>query len=163
ASLVLLLAALFLIQRGRTQFEEQQRKIAEGERSKAEKTASVEKGQREEEERLNRRVEYADDMVKAQESYEASHLDQLTALLDRQNPAKNGRPGDDLCGFEWYYWRLRQKSERPALAVFKQKGTVGELAFSPRGNRLASAAGDRVLLWDLERSMQITEFGGRPR
>jgi WD40 repeat protein len=53
-------------------------------------------------------------------------------------------------------WDLETGQRRSSLAG---KAAVGGLVFSPDGRKLAVAAGNRVILWNLERGDTIYSFG----
>jgi WD40 repeat protein len=80
------------------------------------------------ERRVAQRRLYVSDMRLAQVAWEVNRLDRLRELLDGQRPDKTG--GDDLRGFEWYYW---QRLTRPLGRSFPGPEIVWDLAF--HGNR----------------------------
>jgi WD40 repeat protein len=79
----------------------------------------------------------------ARPTWEQNDLDTLWELLDSQTPEKTG--GEDLRGFEWYYWHRLLK---PAGAFRVQTVPVGRMSLSPDSSRLAVLGGSAVQVLD---------------
>jgi WD40 repeat protein len=130
-----------------------ERQRAEAATEKANRLAAEEQQARQE----ARRSLYVANVRLAQRAWEEAQLDLVVQLLDE---AQRRRPGDeDLRGFEWHYlWRLAH----PEVPMLKgHSGAVFGVAFSPDGQLLATASGDKtVKLWDTASRTEIRTYKG---
>ncbi len=108
-----------------------------------------------EQEQLVRRHLYVAQMSLAQNAWRDAEIARLLDLLNEQRP----KPGqEDLRGFEWHYlWRLCHSEERTL------KGANLVAAYSPDGQRLASASPDKkIKVWDMGTGQQLLTLKGHP-
>ena len=96
---------------------------------------------------LAQRREYDANMLLVQNDWERNNLEGFHSLLESLRPAE----GDDLRGFEWYYWWNR--THRGFVDLAKHTGQVASIAYSPDGQLFASGAGSprgkgQVRIWD---------------
>jgi WD40 repeat protein/serine/threonine protein kinase len=102
---------------------------------------------------LARRHAYASDMLLAQHEWENANVGSVRQYLAAQLP----KPGQqDLRGFEWYYLQRLCHSD---IATFKENSSVWSVAFSPNGETLAAASGERVVLRNIV-SGTVTSLSG---
>jgi WD40 repeat protein len=88
---------------------------------------------------------YAKNMLEIQTAWDQANMRLFVKLLDDQRPEHNG--GEDLRGFEWYYWWKQGHSELLTLTGPDEEG--GTVWFSPDLKRLALVGEDGVLaVWD---------------
>ena len=94
----------------------------------------------------------------AQRGWEAGDIGYLLERLDRTRPAQTG--GDDLRGFEWYYWhKLSQSNSLHTLKT--HTGIVNSVAVSSDGQRIVSGSGDKLVkVWDAKTGQEIQTFVG---
>jgi WD40 repeat protein len=139
---------------------ERQRELARNAESKAlaaEATArrmAADEGRARQEARRNL---YIANVHLARQAWESAQVDHMLQLLEE---AERRQPGDeDLRGFEWrYLWRLGH----PEVQTLQgHSSAVESVAFSPDGQRLASASGDGdIKLWDTFTGKQLRTFPG---
>jgi hypothetical protein len=103
---------------------------------------------------------YAADMSLAQLNWEANRVGPIIDLLERHRRPPDAVPGsEDLRGFEWYYWDRVSHSDLRTLKGHTHR--VGSVAFSPDGQRLASASDDEtVKVWDASTAQELLTFNG---
>jgi WD40 repeat protein/tRNA A-37 threonylcarbamoyl transferase component Bud32/Tfp pilus assembly protein PilF len=126
---------------------EESRKQAEQARVQALAARDQEAAEKDRAEKLaqqNRLGLYVARINLAHQAWEAADVSHAVELLHSQMP----KPGEkDLRGFEWYHvWQLCH-SERQTLRLGSVP--VHGVAYSRKGNVLATAAGQVVRLWDL--------------
>jgi WD40 repeat protein/serine/threonine protein kinase len=85
--------------------------------------------------RIYNHLFYASILKDAQTDWEDANINNLLALLDDLRPEHTS--GEDLRGFEWFYWWQLCHADR--FTLYAHSGGVTALAFSPNGDRLASA------------------------
>ncbi len=88
--------------------------------------------------RDSRRAAYAAEMTLAANAWETANLRQMSELVDKYRPAAGV---EDVRGFEWYFlWQLAHPPARKLSLPHPDE--VWSVAFSPDGNRLATACDD---------------------
>src|SRR5207248_2893166 len=104
----------------------------------------------------NRRNLYTAKMHLAENAWREAQVGRVVELLDEQRPRGGAA---DLRGFEWYYlWRLCHSELRTLQG---HTGWVTSVAFSPDGQRLASASWDQtVKVWDATTGQVVRTFKG---
>jgi WD40 repeat protein/serine/threonine protein kinase len=85
--------------------------------------------------RIYNHLFYASILRDAQTDWEDASVNNLLALLDDLRPEHTG--GEDLRGFEWFYWWQLCHADLATLPA--HSGGATALALSPGGDRLASA------------------------
>src|SRR5206468_1065208 len=125
---------------------------AEREKNIAQEAKAEAERQRDE----NRRNLYAAKMHLAEIAWREAQFDRLVALLNEQRPQGSAA---DLRGFEWYYlWRLCHSELRTLQG---HTHPVISVAFSPNGQRLATASDDRtVKVWDAATGRELRTLQG---
>jgi WD40 repeat protein len=77
-------------------------------------------------------------------------------LLEKHVPQSNQA---DLRGFEWrYLWQLSQGDYHTSLPT--QEGSIQSLAFSPKGEMLATAQRDHTKVWSLTTRTPVADLPG---
>jgi WD40 repeat protein/serine/threonine protein kinase len=122
----------------------------------AESTASQERDRAEAEAKQARRHLYAADMNLAQSAWAETRLGRLEGLLEAHRPKKRG---EDLRGFEWYYWHRLTNTAR--LSLTGHGNWIWCVAVSPDGSQLATASADRsIKLWDAAGGRELQTLTG---
>ena len=99
---------------------------------------------------------YIASMSLAQQAWSGRAVRRLKMLLDREAPKEDEA---DLRSFEWYY--LARLVEGSRVTLKGHADTVTAVAFSPEGQRLASASLDRtVKIWELATGLEIRTLKG---
>jgi WD40 repeat protein len=110
-------------------------------------------------EQRTRRGKYVSDLRLVQREWEQAQVERVRELLDQQVP---GPAGEDLRGFEWFYWwRL---AHFDLLTIRGHNQPVTSVAYSPDAAtpRLASIGQDgTVRVWDADVTREIPGRLGR--
>jgi WD40 repeat protein/predicted Ser/Thr protein kinase len=101
-----------------------------------------------------RRHLYAARMNLAQQAWESAQLGRLRELLDGQRPEHTG--GEDLRGFEWYYWHRLGHAE-----LLAQEGH-SYVVWNPNGRLITLAANGTVAIRDGASGREVLAIEGRP-
>jgi WD40 repeat protein len=116
--------------------------------AQAEASAKTAKSKEEEAKTNARRAfrkAYTSDLRQIDPAWEDRQVGLVRELLDKQRPEQTG--GEDLRGFEWYYWNRLCRSD--LLTLTGHKAPVTCVTFSPDGRLLAAGARPgEVKLWD---------------
>lgn len=110
---------------------------------------------------MARRSLYNADMLLAQQAFEANNSGRVEQLLQKHDPQRSGRPGEDLRGWEWrYLWGQIRSEELFTLGY--HTGVISQLAFSPDGRTVASVAqgdfADELSIWDVSTRQPIASL-----
>src|SRR5262249_15904754 len=102
---------------------------------------------------------YDTHMNRAQSAYEDARLAKVLEWLNRYLPKPGG---EDLCGFEWYYWKRLTET---AVLTWRGHGElVRSVVFSPDGKGLGWAREDRtVKVWDAATGQEFLTLKGHTR
>jgi WD40 repeat protein len=128
--------------------KEEQRLIAEGARASAEEARAGEARQR----GLVDRLLYFSDVQLVQRAAESGEYGRMQELLDELGRGR-GREAD-LPGFEYHYLR------RQCRLLRTLRGQFVDVAWSPDGQRLATASGETVKVWDVVSEKEILTLKG---
>jgi WD40 repeat protein/serine/threonine protein kinase len=149
--------------------EAESRRIdADNERARAntnEQTAKTNEENAKKEARRAFHRAYISELQRIGPAWEDRQVGIVRELLDNQRPARTG--GEDLRGFEWYYWHSLCNSD--LLTLTGHKSPVWCVAFSPDGRLLATGAGESLVptpgelkLWDAVTGKERSALPGTP-
>jgi len=108
-----------------------------------------------EQESARRRLLYAAHMNIAAQDWDKANITRMRELIETHLPANSG---DDLRGFEWYYfWRLLHREKM----TLEDDSLVLSAAFSPNGKSLATAGkSSEIKIWNLTDGKSVTTLTG---
>jgi WD40 repeat protein/Flp pilus assembly protein TadD len=138
---------------------EKSKKEAEDNRAEAVKQKAEAERQRMEADKLRllaHRYQYAAQINLAHRSWHEKAMPEMLDLLYGMLPEQSD--DQDPRGFEWYYLKRLCRSELFTLEGFK--GPVITMAFSPDGQRLATADRNVLKVWDLKTRHQVVTIQG---
>ncbi len=97
----------------------------------------------------------------ASRAWEEGQIVRVLELLEKTRPEATG--GIDLRGFEWHYlWRCCHEHDLRVIPA--HAASIAQLAWSPKGNIVASAGKDGLVkLWDSTNGELLAELRGHDR
>ncbi len=99
---------------------------------------------------------YTAQMTLISHDYDAALISKAQGRLQQTQPEHTG--GEDLRGFEWYYWNQRIHGELLSIPVIPEG--VRDLTYSPDGTKIAATQGDGIIsVWNAETGESVTALG----
>jgi WD40 repeat protein/serine/threonine protein kinase len=125
----------------------------------AEQKTGWERDRADGEARSARRQVFAAHMNLGQSAWEQGGISRLRSLLAQHSPEI---AGEDLRGFEWFYWSRLTDS---ALLTWKAHAAlISGVAMSPDGQRLVTASHDNtVRIWEVSSGRQLLSWIAHPQ